>query len=359
MSRPLSVDDVHRRLIERIRSGAFPVGSKLPSVRSLADELGSNPTTVDRALHRLAQMGIVRTVPRQGAYVSTMEIPTVGGGRPSDTSLLEKALHGLRASGMAASDVRELVDGTMETVFSDPKVVFVECNLVDLEQMAEKVTNATGVDLIPMLLADLPDAIDEKYDVIAIPLFHIAELTGVLRDFSKVVELNFQPSPLALRKLAMLDPASRVLVSAPTERGKERMLSLTQQFFLGRVDMHHSHLDDPAVITTYDAVVYTNAAQIDPAAIAKVAHPILIEWELDTSSSSTFLARVGAAAGSSREQTVQRRPALVTSDRDRGRDRPATSASSTVTTRPSTTDRRPATHTSLTWPGPAANTTAS
>ena len=294
-SRPLSVDDVYRRLVERIRSGSFPVGSRLPSVRTLATELGSNPSTVDRALHRLAQTGVVRTVPRQGAYVATMDIPTTGG-RAGDTGLLERALVGLRASGLSATDVRELVDRTLEDVFSDPKVVFIECNTVDLTQMAETVTNATGVDLIPMLLADVPEGVDEKYDVIATPLFHITELAGLVNDFSKVVELNFQPSPRALRQIAMLDPGSRVLVSAPTERGKERMLSLTQQFFLGAIDSHHSRQDDPEMVARYDAVVYTNAAEIDPAILSRIPHPILIEWELDPVSSNSFLTRVEEVA---------------------------------------------------------------
>ena len=297
MSRPLSVDDVHRMLADRVRSGRFPIGSKLPSVRSLAEEFGSNPSTVDRALHRLAQSGVVRTVPRQGAYVSAMDLPSMGS-REHVTDGLEKALLRLRASGMSASDARELVDRALEVVFSDPTILFLECNLIDLEQMAQTVTNATGVDLIRMLLDDAPADLDKRYDVIAVSLFHIADLNGSVRDFSKVVELDFRPSSAALRRLATLDPASRVVVSAPTERGIERMSSLTRQFFPGKVDSHHSLNDAPEVLETYDGVIYTNAAQLSEAYLAGVANPILIEWELDPASSSSFLARVAAATAS-------------------------------------------------------------
>jgi DNA-binding transcriptional regulator YhcF (GntR family) len=296
MSRPLSVDDVHRLLVERIRSGEFPIGTRLPSVRKLADEFGSNPSTVDRALHRLAQVGSVRTVPRQGTYVSAIDVPAAALGWDSEGEMLEKVLASLRASGMSRTDVRDLVDEKLHEVFRDPKILFLECNTIDLESMADMVTNATGVDLIPRLIDDLPDSAEEKYDVIAVPLFHMTDLAGKVRDYGKVVELTFHASPHALRQLATLDRASRVIVSAPTERGKERMLSLTRQYYAGDVSTHHSLDDPPEVLLDYDAVVYTNGAQIDPEIIDKIPHPILIEWELDPGSSSTFLLRAAEAA---------------------------------------------------------------
>lgn len=296
MTRPLSVDDVYRLLIDRIRRGDFQIGSRLPSVRSMADELGSNPSTVDRALHRLALAGIVRTVPRQGTYVTTIEVPSLPSGPGGDGDMLEKILAGFRASGMSLHEVRRLIDEKLDEVFSDPKIVFLECNTVDLEQMAQMVTNATGVELIPVLLDDLAETADDQFDVIAVPLFHIADLGGRVEDYSKVVELNFHPSPQGLRRLATLDPSTRVVVSAPTERGMERMVSLTRQFFPGEVATHHSLEDDTEKLTAYDAVVYTNAAQLDPAILDRVPHAILIEWELDPASSSTFLQRAGRAA---------------------------------------------------------------
>lgn len=300
MSRPLSVDDVHRLLIERIRSGELQVGSRLPSVRSLANEMGSNPSTVDRALHRLAQAGVVRTVPRQGTYVSAVDLSAVRVERALDGDLLEKALLELRAQGLSLNDARMLVERKLDEVFTDPKILFLECNTIDLEHMSQMVTNATGVSLVPMLLDDLSERTESQFDAIAVPLFHIADLGGKVSDYSKVVELTFHPSARALRRLATLDPSTRVVVSAPTARGMERMVSLTRQFFPGPVDTHHSLSDDPEALVGYDAVVYTNAAQLDPEVVEKVPHPILIEWELDPVSSSTFATRAGKAASGER-----------------------------------------------------------
>jgi DNA-binding transcriptional regulator YhcF (GntR family) len=292
MTRPLSVDDVQRLLVDRIRGGEFGVGSRLPSVRALADAFGSNPSTVDRALHRLAEMGMVRTVPRQGTYVSKLDVPATTG---NGTEALEKALVGLRASGMSIADVRRLIDKAVQEVFRDPRIVFLECNLVDLNLMAETVSNATGVALVPLLLDDASPEVVAEFDVVAVPLFHVSDLGGIVEDFSKVVELNFHPSAKALRALATLDPSTRVVVSAPTERGIERMASLTRQYFRGDPATHHSLADPIDILFDHDVVVHTHAAQLDPEVIAQLPLSILIEWELDPSSSATFRTRIEAA----------------------------------------------------------------
>ena len=49
------------RLQEQIVSGAYPPGSKLPSVRDLAADAGVNPNTVQRAFAELERLGLIYT----------------------------------------------------------------------------------------------------------------------------------------------------------------------------------------------------------------------------------------------------------------------------------------------------------
>lgn len=56
-------------LRERIVSGEFPPGEKLPSIRSLAKDLSVNHLTLRQALRRLDQEGIVTTEFARGTYV--------------------------------------------------------------------------------------------------------------------------------------------------------------------------------------------------------------------------------------------------------------------------------------------------
>src|SRR5215218_931681 len=65
----LSARDVEEALKERLLCGAYPPGSALPSVRALAAELGTSPSTVGRAVQELARQGWVTATSRRGAVV--------------------------------------------------------------------------------------------------------------------------------------------------------------------------------------------------------------------------------------------------------------------------------------------------
>ena len=56
-SRPIWIQ-LWEQLARRIATGAYPPGSRLPSVRELAAEAGVNPNTMQRALAQLEQDGL-------------------------------------------------------------------------------------------------------------------------------------------------------------------------------------------------------------------------------------------------------------------------------------------------------------
>jgi GntR family transcriptional regulator/MocR family aminotransferase len=57
------------RIVDRIRSGAFPPGTRLPPSRALADELGAHRNTVVRAYADLADAGFVTSTVGRGTFV--------------------------------------------------------------------------------------------------------------------------------------------------------------------------------------------------------------------------------------------------------------------------------------------------
>lgn len=65
---------IYTQLIEQIKlkicSGGYPPGSKLPSVRDLAREASVNPNTMQRALAKLEEDGLLYTQRTSGRYVT-------------------------------------------------------------------------------------------------------------------------------------------------------------------------------------------------------------------------------------------------------------------------------------------------
>jgi DNA-binding transcriptional regulator YhcF (GntR family) len=63
-------EQLRRQIVEQIRSGVLPPGTRLPPVRRLADDLGLAPNTVARAYRELEAAGQVETAGRNGTRVA-------------------------------------------------------------------------------------------------------------------------------------------------------------------------------------------------------------------------------------------------------------------------------------------------
>ncbi|HHY81119.1 MAG TPA: GntR family transcriptional regulator [Clostridiales bacterium] len=65
---------IYAQLIEqlelRICSGIYPLGSKMPSVRDLAQEASVNPNTMQKALSKLEEDGLLYTNRTSGRFVT-------------------------------------------------------------------------------------------------------------------------------------------------------------------------------------------------------------------------------------------------------------------------------------------------
>lgn len=287
-----TVDDVYMAILERIGSGAIEVGSKLPSCRALAADMGSNPSTVNRAIRRLARHGLVRTQPRRGTFlVNAGAAPTLSPGE-ADGAIRDAVLKARRA-GLRTAQIRELFEATLGLGGRQVGVVgFVECNTFDLDRMSTLVESATGVAIKPLLLENLNADWSDHIKVLATPLFHLADLAERGIDLDRVVELNFVPSPGALRKLATIDHAAAVGVVAPTKRGVDRMRALVGQYFTGSILAPDP--DAPDAFDGLDVVVHPAAIDLDSLGVDGSIQTVLIDWEIDPASASTFAGRVAS-----------------------------------------------------------------
>ena len=61
---------LQRQVTEAALDGTMPAGSRLPTVRALADELGLAPNTVARAYRELETAGVIETRGRSGSFIA-------------------------------------------------------------------------------------------------------------------------------------------------------------------------------------------------------------------------------------------------------------------------------------------------
>jgi DNA-binding transcriptional regulator YhcF (GntR family) len=96
--RPL-FEQLRSQIIEAIRAGTLPPGSRLPTVRELAGELGLAVNTVARAYRELESAGVVETRGRFGTFVARAD--------PSDSAMAAAArtyLDVARGLGLGKAD---------------------------------------------------------------------------------------------------------------------------------------------------------------------------------------------------------------------------------------------------------------
>ena len=104
---------IYRQIVERVTElvllGVWPDGTQLPSVRSLALELGANPNTIQKAYQELENRGIIRSAAGRGSFVAGREAAQGILRAQAESSLREAAQKAVLA-GLTREEAAKLID---------------------------------------------------------------------------------------------------------------------------------------------------------------------------------------------------------------------------------------------------------
>jgi DNA-binding transcriptional regulator YhcF (GntR family) len=282
----LSARDVEEALKERLLRGAYPRGGALPSVRALAAELGTSPSTVGRAVQELARQGWVTATSRRGAVVRR-DLPTGETGVRDAEAAIRRLAVRWRLVGGDRVEFQELVARVADEVFQPaPRTVFLECNPVDLQRGLKQVQRETSVSIEPMLLADAAEETSELKDVnvLLTPYFHLAEARELAPEGAQVVPLNFVASQDAMRALVDLPADTLVGVLAVDARSRRRLEAIVQQYSAASAVLGALLDDDQAAVNLVEAadlVLVTNAANLPGHLAARARRLLRVGWALE------------------------------------------------------------------------------
>lgn len=109
---------IYTQLIEQIElmifSGIYPPGSKLPSVRDIAQEAAVNPNTMQRAFAKLEEDGLITTHRTSGRFIT------------EDENMIKKA-----KSKLAAEQITEFLEKMKKLGFEQKEVLAIINNMVE------------------------------------------------------------------------------------------------------------------------------------------------------------------------------------------------------------------------------------
>ncbi|MFN0128613.1 MAG: FadR/GntR family transcriptional regulator [Verrucomicrobiales bacterium] len=99
--------DLVRRLIRYIQSDRLSVGDRLPPIRALAERFEVTGSAVRDALIQLQTMGMIKILPRSGAFVQSVNFASLVGAL---TDTMDNALMQADASLFHLLDARQLIE---------------------------------------------------------------------------------------------------------------------------------------------------------------------------------------------------------------------------------------------------------
>ena len=97
------------QLIEQVKSGELAAGTRLPTVRKLAEDLGLAPNTVARAYRELEADGFIETRGRNGSFVSAQGDAAQKQAQEAARAYADR----IRSLGIPLSDARRYIDGAL------------------------------------------------------------------------------------------------------------------------------------------------------------------------------------------------------------------------------------------------------
>ena len=108
-------EQIASQIREQVLTGTLAAGDRLPSIRSLATQLRISAITTKRAYQDLEAQGYINTVPGKGCFVAgdNLELLREERLRKVETSLA-RAVSEARSAGIAANELREMLDLLLE-----------------------------------------------------------------------------------------------------------------------------------------------------------------------------------------------------------------------------------------------------
>ncbi len=225
-----SAHSVRDLIIDRLVTGAYPIGSQLPTSRQLAIEIGAHRNTVAKAYQQLAELGLVTVRQGKGTFVvSTHEDRNGGSLAVQIHHSIANQIMNARRIGIPEPELRAMIEQQVATAYGTTRRgVFVECNTGDAEAAVTDIESMTGLRLTPLLLDHFkvqPKKATVGYDVVITILAHIKEVSDCLEVSGTridVIGVYTLPDELALGEIARIETGSRVGIIVDFPEGVQR-----------------------------------------------------------------------------------------------------------------------------------------
>lgn len=192
---PQSTEPFIKQLESNIRwsisAGDITREERLPTIRTLAEDLEISANTVRSVYKKLEKDGYLVTRPHFGTYVLSAEENV-----EECTKEFQKAIKNVLRSALTPEDVRSIFEETFREYLSSVEhkpILFIETDTKTIELLQMQIQEATGYSVVGMLLSDFDEYVKknsdelDQYSAIVTTYFHYSRLRNTKGVYAPMV----------------------------------------------------------------------------------------------------------------------------------------------------------------------------
>jgi|GEM_PF-726355 len=222
---------VKAHILDKIRTGYYNFGDKLPTERQLAEQFGISRNTVSAAYKELLLEGVLEARQGRGTFVRKEETDLMTAGADIAGSRLERALKIIDAAIVQVVELGFTVDQfatitgirakEKELATRELRVAVVDCTTEYVERFIAQLRQMVQVNFEAVTLAELmTGAVKPEFlaacDLVVTTADHHLAVAEILGNSSRLMTVATTPNLEAVIKLARLPAGSDVVVVAKT-----------------------------------------------------------------------------------------------------------------------------------------------
>lgn len=197
------------QIMRRVQNGELPAGKKLPTVRELADQIGIARGTVKHAYEELERQGIIKMTRGKGTFVQE-QAQQESSAKVRAMNAIEKLLDEMESLSFSSQEIQMFFNLKLrERMEHDDNVciIFIDCNPETLTNIINQISVIPNIEAHKLLLSDAlkePFVMDDFADLVITTSTHMNQLSGVVTNKDKLVQVVTAPSSQTVAKMAMI-----------------------------------------------------------------------------------------------------------------------------------------------------------
>lgn len=235
-------------ILDKIKSGEYLAGAKIPTERELSVELGVSRNTVSAAYKELLLEGVLEAQQGRGTFVKTTaadaDVEALGGRRDRLVKIIDDAMTKVVELGFtvdqfaAIASIRAI---EKNQAVKELRVAIVDCASEYIQRFINQIGQIANVRFETVILSELiagetPIELLQACDLVVTTLGHQAAVVSLLGNASKVIGVATVPNLEAVIKLARLPANTPVAIVAKSNEFVENLKKLLEKTSINHLD---------------------------------------------------------------------------------------------------------------------------